>query len=260
MNDFTLLEFVSYVFAANLTRYFIISGLFFLFFYVLFRKKWGFKKIQPLFPKSSDFQREVGYSMLTLCIFVFMAWVVLYSPLHEHTMFYNQINERSATYWGLSVLAMIFIHDTYFYWTHRAMHHPRIYRAFHRTHHLSINPSPWAAFAFHPLEAIVEAGIVFVIAFTLPVHPSALLTFLLFMTVYNAYGHLGYELFPKKFNLSFFGKWVNTSIAHNQHHEKFIGNYGLYFLFWDRWMGTLREDYDLVFKEVALRKEDRVIK
>ena len=55
---------------------------------------------------------------------------------------------------------MILLHDTYFYWAHRAMHHPKIYRHVHLVHHLSQNPSPWAAFAFHPFEAVIEAGIV----------------------------------------------------------------------------------------------------
>ena len=71
------------------------------------------------------------------------------------------------------------------------MHHPSLYRFVHLVHHQSRNPSPWAAFAFHPLEAVVEAGIVFVIAFMLPFHGTALLAFLVFMTFYNAYGHLG---------------------------------------------------------------------
>ncbi|MBM3455236.1 MAG: sterol desaturase, partial [Bacteroidetes bacterium] len=31
------------------------------------------------------------------------------------------------------------------------------------------------------------------------------------------------------------------------------GNYGLYFLFWDRLMGTLRTEYDSSFDEVANR-------
>ncbi|NBW42885.1 MAG: hypothetical protein EBR29_03555, partial [Sphingobacteriia bacterium] len=36
------------------------------------------------------------------------------------------------------------------------------------------------------------------------------------------------------------GSWVNTSRHHNLHHARFQGNYGLYFLIWDRWMGTLK--------------------
>jgi len=49
------------------------------------------------------------------------------------------------------------------------------------------------------------------------------------------------------------GKWINTSICHNQHHQYFKGNYGLYFLFWDRLMGTLREDYDSQYENVKSR-------
>lgn len=178
-----------------------------------------------------------------MCVFTVVAWVVIRSPLSEYTLRYKDIDAHGWGYWCVSVVLMIFLHDTYFYWTHRAMHHPKLFRFFHAVHHQSRNPSPWAAFAFHPLEAIVETGIIFPISFLIPYHTSALAVFLLFMTGYNVYGHLGYELYPKSFASSKIGKWVNTSVSHNQHHEKFNGNYGLYFLFWDRWMKTLRKDY-----------------
>lgn len=42
-------------------------------------------------------------------------------------------------------------------------------------------------------------------------------------------------------------------INHNLHHQYFKGNYGLYFLFWDRMMGTIRSDYDERFEEVKGR-------
>jgi sterol desaturase/sphingolipid hydroxylase (fatty acid hydroxylase superfamily) len=114
----------------------------------------------------------------------------------------------------------------------------------HRVHHQSTNPSPWAAFSFHPLESIIEAGIIIVVVFLFPVHVFAVVIFMILMTVYNVYGHLGWELYPKGFHKTSIGKWVNTSASHNQHHKFFEGNYGLYFLFWDRWLGTIRADYD----------------
>ena len=92
-----------------------------------------------------------------------------------------------------------------------------------------------------------------IFAFLLPLHVFVLIAFLLFMTTYNVYGHLGWELYPKGFSQSIIGKWINTSVCHNQHHKYFKGNYGLYLLFWDRAMGTLRDDYDLVFEEVKSR-------
>lgn len=143
---------------------------------------------------------------------------------------------------------MVFLHDAYFYWVHRLMHTKWLYGHVHKVHHISTNPSPWTAYAFHPLEAVVEAGILPLIAFTLPVHPSAIASFFFFQIAYNVYGHLGFELYPKGFHKTAIGKYVNTSVAHNLHHSRFNGNYGLYFLIWDRLMGTLREDYDRVYE------------
>lgn len=130
------------------------------------------------------------------------------------------------------------------------MHHPAVYKLVHRVHHLSTNPSPWAAMAFHPIEAVIEASVIIVIAVLFPIHPLTIAIFLLGMMIYNVYGHLGYELYPRGFAKSKLGKWVNTSVSHNQHHQFFKGNYGLYFLWWDRWMGTLRDDYSHQFDEV----------
>jgi sterol desaturase/sphingolipid hydroxylase (fatty acid hydroxylase superfamily) len=146
---------------------------------------------------------------------------------------------------------MFLMHDTYFYWTHRLMHHPRLFRYFHLVHHQSTNPSPWAAYAFHPLEAIVEVGIFVVFLFTIPIHTTHIVLFFLLSIIYNVYGHLGWELYPKGFNTSLIGRWINTSVSHNQHHKYFKGNYGLYFLFWDRWMNTLRVEYDEAFEKAT---------
>ena len=148
---------------------------------------------------------------------------------------------------------MFLIHDAYFYWTHRIMHHKSLFNIMHLVHHKSTNPSPWAAYAFHPLEAIIEQGIFVVFLFTLPIHKSHLGIFFLLSILYNIYGHLGWELYPKGFSKHFIGKWINTSVNHNQHHKYFKGNYGLYFLFWDRLMGTIRADYDEAFEEIKNR-------
>jgi sterol desaturase/sphingolipid hydroxylase (fatty acid hydroxylase superfamily) len=89
-----------------------------------------------------------------------------------------------------------------------------------------------------------------IFAFTIPVHFYVLVAFLLFMTTYNVYGHLGWELYPKGFKKTLLGKWINTSVSHNLHHQYFKGNYGLYFMFWDKWMGTVSANYDAKFKSL----------
>jgi len=91
----------------------------------------------------------------------------------------------------------------------------------------------------------------------MPIHTYHLPFFFLFMIVYNVYGHLGWELYPKWFATHPIGKWINTSVNHNQHHQYFKGNYGLYFLFWDRWMGTIRDDYEQQFVSVKERASSK---
>lgn len=236
-------------------RYLLFAGIAFLLFYVIWRRHFFYRKIQSRFPKNTDYLREIAYSFLTIAIFSFIALLLFSHPaIAPHTTLYKTIDARGWTYYLLVYPLLFLMHDTYFYFTHRLMHHRALFKWFHLVHHQSTNPSPWAAYAFHPLEAIVEVGIVIVFSFTLPIHKTHLLVFFLMMIVYNVYGHLGYELYPKGFSRSAIGRWINTSVNHNQHHQYFRGNYGLYFLFWDRVFGTLREDYDEKFEEVKNRK------
>lgn len=235
-------------------RYILIAGATFIFFYILFKRKIFYKKIQNTFPKNSDYIREFIYSIISIMIFGIVIVTIMENPnIRPYTKIYENIEERGWLYYFAAFPIMLIMHDTYFYWTHRIMHHKLLFNTFHLVHHKSTNPSPWAAYAFHPLEAVVENGIFIVFAFSLPLHESHTPIFFLFSVIYNIYGHLGWELYPKGFNKSFIGKWVNTSVCHNQHHKYFKGNYSLYLLFWDRIMGTLREDYDMAYEEVIKR-------
>lgn len=231
-------------------RYIILAGLSFLVLYVIFRNKTRLRKIQARFPSRQDYFREIGFSLLTIAIFAAVPLILLNTWVRPYTTFYTDIREYGWFYFFLAFPIMLIIHDTYFYWAHRVMHHPALFKWVHLVHHRSTNPSPWAAYAFHPLEAIVETAIVPIFLFTIPIHTYHLPVFFLFMITYNVYGHLGYELYPKGFSRSTVGKWINTSVNHNQHHQYFKGNYGLYFLFWDRIMGTIRPDYDEHYDKV----------
>lgn len=238
----------------NFLRYLVIAAIAFFVFYILFRKRWAIKKIQHAFPKQRDYYREISYSLITVLIFSVVAFLILTEPIRGLSLRYDNLNDFGAGYWFLSIFLMLALHDTYFYWAHRLMHHKKLFKHLHLIHHKSTNPSPWAAYAFHPLEGIIEAGVIFPIIFIIPYHISAIIVFMLLMMIYNVYGHLGFELYPKGFAKNSIGKWINTSVNHNQHHKHVEGNYGLYFLFWDRWMGTLREDYELEYEEVSKKR------
>lgn len=232
-------------------RYYFVAGVAWIVWYRWLRNKIAYKKIQPRFPKANDYKREIGYSFLTIFIFAAVPSLLLLSPIKTYTQFYSNVNQHGKLYFWFAFPLMFIIHDTYFYFTHRLMHHKMLFRYFHLVHHQSTNPSPWTAFAFHPFEAVVEAGVFAVLLFFIPLTPIHFFIFFAFMMLYNVYGHLGWELYPKGFSKHWFGKWINTSVNHNQHHQYFSGNYGLYFLFWDRMMNTIRKDYDTRFQEVT---------
>lgn len=256
MKSFLLLDWSFYAKIVKLigTRYIVFAGIAFILAYVLFRNKISYKKIQLKFPEGKDYIREISYSIMTIAIFGLVPlFFIKTDSIRIHTQYYTDLHEYGMAYFISAFFIMLFLHDTYFYWMHRLMHHPKIFKFVHLIHHKSTNPSPWAAYAFHPLEAVVETGIVVVFLFIMPIHTYHLPFFFLFMIVYNVYGHLGWELYPKWFATHPIGRWINTSVNHNQHHQYFKGNYGLYFLFWDRWMGTIRQDYEQQFVSVKER-------
>jgi len=237
-------------------KYYLLAGLAFLIFYVVLNKKLSYKKIQLKFPRRTDYMREIIFSTISMLIFAIVPLVILHSDtIRPYTLYYNDIGEYGYMYFFLAFPVMLLVHDTYFYWMHRAMHLPRFFKIFHLTHHKSTNPSPWAAYAFHPLEAVAEALIFAIFLFSMPIHKIHLIAFFSFSIFYNVYGHLGFEIYPKGFNKHWIGRWINTSISHNQHHQHFKGNYGLYFTIWDRLMGTLRADYDSAFDKVKSRTD-----
>jgi lathosterol oxidase len=242
---------VIFVFIFSSLRYLVIAGVAFLFFYILLKHKILLAKIQVRWPSRSDYSREIFYSILSFTLFAITPLVLNNHYLKPYTTIYKDIHKHGMFYFWAVFPVMLIIHDAYFYWAHRAMHHPRLFSFFHVVHHKSTNPSPWASFAFQPSEAFIESGIVYLLAFTIPIHFIHLFAFLIFMTVYNVYGHLGFEIFPKGFNRHWFFKWFNTSVNHNMHHQYFKGNYGLYFTWWDRLMNTLHKDYDARFEQVS---------
>ena len=128
---------------------------------------------------------------------------------------------------------------------------PRLFRRLHRTHHLSTNPTPWAAYSFGTAEAFVQAGIGPLLVFTIPMHAAAFLIFMTWQIVFNVLGHCGYEIFPRWFLRTWAGRLLNTPTHHALHHEKVRGNYGLYFNVWDRLAGTNHPDYEPRFERAT---------
>lgn len=244
-----------FVLAHDFFRYFIAAGLGYMIFWVVWKKKWQHRIIQQKMPQVKKMWFEFRYSMSTVVIFSCVGFSIVVLEKAGYTTIYQGFGEYGWSYFIFSFFLMLILHDTYFYWVHRLMHHPKLFKHVHLVHHRSTNPSPWAAYSFHPIEALLEAGIYLIFVFSFPVSDTALLFFVIFMIVKNVQGHLGIEFLPKWFLKSKLVNWTTTTTHHDLHHKKSNTNYGLYFTWWDDWMGTTDKTYEQTFDEVTTRSK-----
>ena len=194
--------------------------------------------------------------MVSLFIFTVIDALIYLAQLKGYTKLYTNVDQYGWPYLVCSVLIIIFLHDALFYFLHRFMHHPKIYNYVHKVHHQSTDPSPFAAFSFHPLEALCEASIYVIFAFLLPVHMAALWAWQIIQVTLNVIAHLGYEIYPENFNRHWLFKFKTPSTHHNMHHAKVHGNYGLYFTWLDKLFKTEFKDYNQTYDAIQERVKE----
>ena len=239
-------------------RYGVAAGFLYLLFYVWKRRAWFHHKIQLKTPESRQLRHELTWSALTLLVFGVVSALVKVTGLRGQFLLYDDISTHGWLYYGLSVAGMIFWHDAYFYWTHRLLHTRWLLKHVHSVHHKSTDPTPWAAFSFHPVEAIIQTGFIYTAPLVIPLHPSVLVVVVLYQMFFNTLGHLGYEMYPRAYVRHPLTFWNNTSTHHNLHHLRSNWNFGLYFNLWDRWMGTNHPEYLQTFDRVASQTPEMV--
>lgn len=204
---------------------------------------WATRKVRPGLYKGLNKQigREVAWSLASAAIYGIPAGIVAWGWQNEGwTQIYTEWSDFPLWYLPLSLFAYLFLHDTWFYWTHRLLHRPRWFKVAHAVHHASRPPTAWAAMSFHPIEALSGAFVIPLLVFVIPIHIAMLGLVLTIMTVMGVTNHMGWEMFPRALVHSRLGGWLITASHHHRHHEQYLCNYGLYFRFWDRLCGTDR--------------------
>ena len=208
------------------------------------------RRIQNKRAKAADIRREIRYSLQTTAVYATVALFTIEAMSRGWLQKYTALADYPGWYTALTLPLLLVLHDAYFYWVHRAMHHPKLFRHLHLVHHQSRTPTPWAAYSFAPGEALLMALFVPAMLALIPLHGAVIVVFLAIMILRNAMGHSGIEFHPQG--------WVDgpldcltTTTHHDLHHQHFKGNYGLYFTWWDRWMGTEFDDYKTRFRQAA---------
>lgn len=131
---------------------------------------------------------------------------------------YDCSTELPTFHWVVFELTVcILVEEAGFYYSHRLLHHPRLYRYIHKQHHEWTSPIAITAVYCHPVEHIFSnllpplLGVVL-----LGSHPAtAWLWFTIaILSTLNAHSGFHFPLFP-------------SPEAHDYHHLKFTQNYGI---------------------------------
>ena len=214
-----------------LVRYFVLVG-------GAYKLLWGqttFGKVlhDCNLPKG-QISLEIKWSLVSSFIFAISGVVLGVLWQLNLSRLYLPFDQYSIWYLPISFIIYTLFHEIYFYLTHVWMHRSSVYKKVHYVHHLSVKTSPFASFSFHPYEAIVHAVFLPMMILIVPVHPVVIIFYLTFMTITAISNHLGKELI----SFTFIKKHFISGEHHSLHHQKMKYNYGLYYTFMDKIMGT----------------------
>jgi len=214
-------------------RYFLVAGLFYFVFYTWFPKKFQSRKINKKKYKKSQLKKEIKWSLITSLIFSVAGTITVILWQKGYTKVYTKIDLFGWWYLPVSLIIFMLLHETYYYWLHRWMHQPAVFKIVHKIHHESHIASPFTAFSFHPLEGLLQAIFLPLMLMIMPIHYYVIIVQLTIMTFSSVINHLDIEIYSKDAG-NVFCKWVIGATNHSLHHKFFKYNYGLYFTFWDK--------------------------
>lgn len=220
-------------------RYLVFSGLAY---WLLWRRggeKLRARRLNRDRPMRRVILQEIRLSLLSSALYAAPAAVALVAWTHGGTQIYTDWRAYGGVpYLLLSAFIYLAVQDSYYYWAHRLMHHPRLFRWMHAGHHRSRQPTPFASFAFDPAEAAVTAWLLPAMTFLIPIHIGVALALLTLITVTAVLNHSGWEVLPQRMIDGPVGGQLISATHHSLHHLRFGTNYGLHFRFWDKLMGT----------------------
>jgi len=172
---------------------------------------------------------KLGMSAMVVTVAETMAWLYFIDP---YTPFHGFFENRDYNIWWFlgSIPAYVWWFDTWFYWSHRWLHDfDFLWNNVHYLHHQFKEPSCFAQFAVHPIEAMLQGPIGhFSATLFFPFHPVTISIFGFLGSLWAIAAHDG-----RQFDFN----------HHYYHHSKGRGrfiyfNLGFITPFWDSLCGT----------------------
>lgn len=144
------------------------------------------------------------------------------------------------------------VFDFFHYTTHRLLHHPCVYKYFHKKHHTYTSLIPIMAFYQDPVDILVTNSLpMLATMYLFQLHPWTAISYvqLHWILVYKTYieicGHSGTKSYPTSSFPQFIWlpKWLSIELyteIHDLHHSANNCNYSKRFSIWDKAFGTFK--------------------
>ena len=199
---------------------------------------------------------EYPYELIESYPYEFHANVFVSTAMETATYIgINQINLLDKPYnINISFIPISFayelIFDFFHYWTHRAMHHPYIYKYSHKKHHKFPHPKPIITFYQDPMDIIVTNIIptmltIYILQPVLNIHIFHYIS--IYKTFIEISGHTGKKLRPTSSftQCVWLPRLLNIELYsedHDLHHSANNCNYGKRFSVWDKVFDTYKKN------------------
>ncbi|GJD08051.1 Lathosterol oxidase [Galdieria sulphuraria] len=97
--------------------------------------------------------------------------------IEGYSKVYHRVEDYGWFYLIISPFLFVFFSDTLIYFIHLGLHHRLVYKHLHKPHHSFIDTTPFAAFAFHPIDGFLQGVPYQLYVFCLPIHASLHLSY-----------------------------------------------------------------------------------
>eukprot|EP00995_Heteronema_vittatum_P000273 NODE_1036_length_1085_cov_786.685328_g724_i0.p1 GENE.NODE_1036_length_1085_cov_786.685328_g724_i0~~NODE_1036_length_1085_cov_786.685328_g724_i0.p1 ORF type:complete len:259 (-),score=54.82 NODE_1036_length_1085_cov_786.685328_g724_i0:235-1011(-) len=132
----------------------------------------------------------------------------------------------------IHVVLCLLVTDTSFYWSHRMLHHPKLYKHFHKKHHTFIYSAGVASTYASPVENLFNWAGVTLGPALLATHPKVICIYFALRATETVDAHCGYDLPWSPW------RYLSGARPHDFHHSHNVGTYGMFWFTWDRICGT----------------------
>lgn len=233
---------IAQVYLRNLFLILLVAGGLHLYFYILGRQRnelkfdpRGMGRGKRIFLFNDQVKDNMFWSIAS-GVTLWTAYEVLYLWAAANT-WVPMVTFDENPIWFVTWFVLIPIWSSlHFYWVHRWLHWPPLYKAVHALHHRNISVGPWSGISMHPVEHLIYYSTVLVhlVVASHPIH------FLFHMFVQNLnppFTHSGFEgivIGGKK-------RFGTGDFFHQLHHRYFECNYGTAEMPWDKWFGSFHD-------------------